>query len=230
MKLLYKISLIVNLLIIVIVVYLAFNGRKLAKKYVIKNVIAVRHEQKESMFRATPVSKGAIIFAGNSITEGCNWDELFPGKNILNRGIGGDITEGVLKRLDEIIRHQPSKLFICIGTNDLAAGIELATVIQNYRAILNEVKLKSPETRIYVQSVLPVGNSLIYGHKNEKIIPLNVEIKKLCSEMQLTYIDLYSSFIDKNDLLKPTYTNDKLHLMGKGYVLWKRLIESYVNE
>jgi len=230
MNLLYAISLIFNLLIIAWLVYLAFNGRKLIGNFILNHVIAVRHEQKVSMFRATPVSKGAIVFVGNSITEGGNWSEMFPEKHILNRGIGGDVSEGVLKRLDEIIRHKPSKIFICIGTNDLAAGVNQGAIIQNYRAILNEVKNQSPETKIYVQSVLPVGKNVIYRHKNEKIVPLNTEIEKLCTEMKITYIDLYSSFIDETGYLNPEYTNDKLHLMGKGYSVWKGLIEHYVNE
>lgn len=230
MKILYIISLTINLLLLVLGIYLAFNGRALVRDYVLKNIIDVRHQQKLSMFRAAPVNKGAIIFLGNSITEGGNWDELFPGKNILNRGIGGDITEGVLKRLDEVTRHQPSKLFICIGTNDIARGVAHATTMQNYRAILQQVQTNSPETKIYVQSILPVGKDVILGHNNEKIIPINNELKELCRSMQLTYIDLYPQFTDEAGYLKAAYTNDKLHLLGSGYLAWKELIEVYVNE
>ncbi len=230
MKLLYKISLAFNLLFIAVVVYLGFNGKKLIKNYVFDKVIKIRHEQKLSMFRATPVFKGAIIFVGNSITEGGNWSELFPEKNILNRGIGGDISVGVLARIDEIIRHQPSKLFVCIGTNDLAKGVERATIINNYKRILVQIKTQSPRTKIYVQSILPVGKDVIYGHNNEGIKPMNAEIEKMCSELQVTYINLYANFVDKTGYLNSEYTNDKLHLMGKGYLLWTKLIEPYVNE
>ena len=81
MKLLYKTSLIFNLLIIAGIVYLALNGKKIIGEIILTNVIEVRHEQRLSMFRATPVSNGAIIFLGNSITEGGNWSEIFSGKN-----------------------------------------------------------------------------------------------------------------------------------------------------
>ena len=230
MKLLYKISIVFNLLIIIGLLYLAINGKEILENFFFKYVIEVRHQQKLSMFRASPVSSGAIVFVGNSITEGGNWSELFPEKNIMNRGIGGDISEGVLKRLDEIIRHQPSKLFISIGTNDIAKGVEQTAILQNYRTILETVKAQSPATKIYVQSVLPVGKDVIFGHNNEKIVLLNTEIKKLCTQMKITYIDLYQSFIDNTGYLNPAYTNDKLHLMGKGYLVWKGLIEQYVNE
>jgi lysophospholipase L1-like esterase len=230
MKAFYKISLILNLLFIAVFVYLAINGKQLIRNFFFKYVIEVRHDQKVSMFKATPVSNGAIVFLGNSITEGGNWSELFPDKHILNRGIGGDISGGVLKRLDEIVRHQPSKVFICIGTNDIAKGISQEVIIQNYRTILQTVKVQSPETKIYVQSCFPVGKDVFTGHNNEKVRLLNTEINKLCSELNVSYIDLYPSFTDETGYLNPEYTNDNLHLMGKGYLVWKRLIESLVNE
>jgi len=58
-------------------------------------------------------------------------------KKVLNSGIEGDITSGVLARLDEVIRHQPAKLFICIGTNDLARGIAVPSIIIAYELIGN---------------------------------------------------------------------------------------------
>ncbi|MBK7149229.1 MAG: sialate O-acetylesterase [Bacteroidetes bacterium] len=230
MKPLYKVSLALNLLIIAALIYLAFNGKTLVKDFVFNRIIKGRIEQKESMFRAGPITHGAIIFVGNSITEGGNWSELFPDKVILNRGIGGDVTEGVLQRIDEVTRHRPAKIFLCIGTNDLAKGIAEATILQQYRAILDTIQAQSPETRIYVQSVLPVGKDLITGHSNEKIIPLNAALKQLCLERKLTYIDLFPLFTDSTGYLNPAYTNDQLHLLGNGYLLWKKTIEPYMNE
>ena len=50
-----------------------------------------------------PKQHGAIVFFGDSITQG--WGDDFRGKfpklNVANRGISGDITRGLLARLDE---------------------------------------------------------------------------------------------------------------------------------
>ena len=55
-------------------------------------------------FKKNPLEKGDIVFLGNSITQGGNnWNQRFNHSNIKNRGIGGDVTDGVLARLDEII-------------------------------------------------------------------------------------------------------------------------------
>jgi len=205
-------------------------GRPWIKGLIHKKVMVPRHQQLISMFEACPVAEGAIIFVGNSITEGCHWSELFPEKTILNRGIGGDISGGVLARMDEIIRHQPSKLFIDIGTNDLAIGKSNAKVMANYRAIIQKVQTESPNTKIYVQSILPVGRRVFYGHDNLKIPPLNAEIKQMCDELQLTYIDLQPIFADSEGYLDERFTNDKLHLLGAGYLAWKEVIEQLVME
>ena len=66
-----------------------------------------------------PDTPNEIIMLGNSITDGCEWSELFQNSNIKNRGISGDITEGVLYRLDEVTRSKPAKVFLLIGINDL---------------------------------------------------------------------------------------------------------------
>ncbi len=225
-----KISLAINLLMVVGILYIAVNGKYHVKQFFFKNVIEVRHQQKLSMFRACPETKGAIIFLGNSIIEGGNWNELFPEKSILNRGIGGDVTAGVLARLDEIVRHEPSKLFICIGTNDIAKGLDIPTIIANYKSIIETVRQQSPVTEIYVQSVLPVGKKVFTGHDNEKNLLLNEALQKLCTKQNIIYIDIHAEMIDTNGYLNRAYTNDNLHLMGEAYLLWKNKIENHLNE
>lgn len=230
MKLFYKISLALNSILFVVLLGAAVFGKKIVKHIVTQYIINPRKEQKQTMFQACPISKGAIIFLGNSITEGGNFAELFPEKNILNRGIGGDITSGVLARMDEILRHQPSKLFIDIGTNDLAMGMDNNVIMDNYENIVGRVREQSPNTKIYVQSLLPIGKNSILPHKNEKIIPLNTEIELMCKKKEITYIDLHSHFIDSEGYLKTSYSNDNLHLLGPAYLVWRDVIEKYVNE
>ena len=71
-------------------------------------------------FKKSPLSKGDIIFLGNSITAGGNdWSVRLNYPNIKNRGIGGDVTEGVLHRLNEITYYEPRAVFLLIGINDL---------------------------------------------------------------------------------------------------------------
>jgi hypothetical protein len=64
------------------------------------------YKLKVGQFRSYPNSPKDIIFLGNSITAGAEWNELLQNEHARNRGISGDITFGVLERLDEVTeRH-----------------------------------------------------------------------------------------------------------------------------
>ena len=189
------------------------------------------YEQKKTIFEMLPNDKDEIIFLGNSITEGCEWNELFNDSRIKNRGISADVAEGILLRLDEVIESKPLKIFIMIGINDLDFGYSIEEILQYYKQILKKIKKDSPQTSTYIQSVLPVNKSFgkfsDYHNLSDDIVKLNKELEKLAGELDLEYINLYDSFL-LNDQLDPKYTNDGLHLTGEGYLLWKKLLAQYI--
>ena len=118
-----------------------------------------------------PDTKNEIIFLGNSITEGGDWKGLFPDINAVNRGISGDVTDGIMNRLDEVTSSQPKKIFLMIGTNDLARGRSVQYVSDHCRKIIENILRKSPNTELYIQSVLPTNPNIggkFPGHKSKK--------------------------------------------------------------
>jgi len=185
---------------------------------------------KKEHFETLPKSKKDIIFLGNSITDNCEWAELFGNPHIKNRGIGGDDTEGILERLSDITSGQPAKIFLMIGTNDLAFGKTVDYIIANYRKIITRIRQESPRTKIYIQSVLPTDDAIQTNRKNTDIILINEGLEKLAREFSLPYIDLFSAFKTENNKLNREYSLDGLHLNGKGYLLWKDVIARYVRE
>ncbi|SVD77277.1 uncharacterized protein METZ01_LOCUS430131, partial [marine metagenome] len=70
-------------------------------------VLNSHYVRRVSHFNTLPIRKGTIIFLGDSITEQCNWEELFDHPNMANRGIGGDVVEGIFKRLDFLKESEP---------------------------------------------------------------------------------------------------------------------------
>ena len=115
--------------------------------------------QKETLFRILPNDTGEIIFLGDSITDGCEWSELFHDLSIKNRGISGDVTQGVLDRLGEVVESNPKKIFLMIGVNDLAAGKTEKEIVSNIKKIIKNIQKKSPATEIYLESILPRGQN-----------------------------------------------------------------------
>jgi lysophospholipase L1-like esterase len=192
-------------------------------------VKAYYYHRKEH-FESLPDTEGEIIFLGNSITDNAEWWELFENSHVKNRGIGGDDTDGVLERLDEVTSSRPDKIFLMIGTNDLAYLKGVDQVLANYVKILDRIEKETPSTTIYIQSVLPTDDALHTLRKNSDIRRINMALKEMAGERGHTYVDLYTPFADKEGKLNPDYSIDGLHVNGAGYLLWKKLIENYVHE
>jgi lysophospholipase L1-like esterase len=186
------------------------------------------YNQKLTLFRLLPDTKGEIVFLGNSITDIGEWSEIWQNPKVKNRGISGDITFGVLARLDEVLSSKPKKLFVMIGVNDIARNIPDAMILSNYRRLIDRVQIESPRTQLIMQSVLPTNDEFKpfknhYG-KDDRIRAVNAGMQALCADLGVAYVDLYSRFLDASGKLDKQYTNDGLHLNGAGYMLWKKIL------
>ena len=195
------------------------------------NTLIAQHStyyyQKKSLFESLPLHKRNIIFLGDSITDSGEWSELFKNKKIKNRGISGDVTQGILDRLDGILKEKPKKIFLMIGINDLARGKTAEQVIEHIKQIANRIQSASPKTKLFIQSLLPVNDSFekfnSHTDKNKQVIKVNKAIQEMAGN-QFFYIDLHSSFKNAVGKLQKDYTNDGLHLNGNGYQNWKNII------
>ncbi len=210
------------------------------------------HDQKKFYLkRCAEFDKGQIgfdkvVFLGDSITEGGgDWNNYFDTKNIVNRGISGDTTLGVLARLKEIYFYKPISLFLLIGINDIfnadspnREDITPLSVSNNIIAIADVIYKRSPNTKIYVQTTLPINNKL---HKKtfgtfpvheiplpDQINQINTILKKNAGRSHYMIIDLHDIFLDKNGLLSKKYTFDGVHLNEAGYKKWSNFINNYI--
>jgi lysophospholipase L1-like esterase len=186
------------------------------------------YEQKVTLFRLLPNTKGEIIFLGNSITDIGEWAEIWQNKKVRNRGISGDNTFGVLARLDEVTSAKPAKVFIMIGINDISKETPDSNIITNYKKIISRIQNESPKTKIIVQSILPTNNDFTefkrHQNKTEHIVFINTTLQNYCKEKVLVYVDLYTVLLDENKKLNKKYTNDGLHINGYGYMKWKEIL------
>lgn len=200
-----------------------------------KRTYSTFYYQRATLFEELPVTSKDIIFLGNSITNGGEWGELFQNKHVKNRGISGDRTDGVYDRLDPILKGKPAKIFLLIGINDVSAGLSADSILDGIQRITEKIKKDSPKTQLYLQSVLPVSDYYkMFGNhtKHWEMIPdINAKLKKLAEKEQVAYIDIYSHFVDKKTgKMNPQYSNDGLHLLGKGYLLWRDIVKPYVDK
>ena len=187
-----------------------------------------KYVEQVAKFKADPIVKKDFIFLGNSITAGTDWAKLLSLPQAKNRGISGDITFGILERLQEVIDRKPAKVFILIGINDISRNIPDEVILNNYKKMVSRIRAGSKKTMIYFYTLLPVNSSFEkfknhYG-KDEHILYLNDEIRKFKAK-KVEVIDLYFAFLDKDNRLRAELTKDGLHLIPAGYQVWKTLLE-----
>lgn len=186
------------------------------------------YKSKTSIFDTTPIDSNAIVFLGNSITDHCDWNELFGDLNIKNRGIGGDLIPDVIERLDQVILFHPQKIFLMIGINDVGRGKTIEEIESDYNTLIELIIQNSPTSELYLQSLLPTysQNNL----QNNKIVEINKMIADIATKHSLRYIDLFSVFVSNEGELDKKYSFDGIHINGNGYQLWKKEIISYVED
>jgi lysophospholipase L1-like esterase len=209
-----------NILLLVVIV-----GAWLMIPSLVSSFLADEYERKFSFFENYPVTQQDIVLLGDSITAGGLWNEVLSNRPTRNRGIGGDTTTGVLERLHQVTAGKPAAVFILIGTNDLTHGPkERKTSYEQYADIVKQIRTESPDTRIFLQSVLPRGPEY-----RLEVEAYNAEIRRQADDSGATYIDLYPAFLQQDGSMDDRYSNDELHLNGPGYALWQNLLQTHLD-
>lgn len=190
--------------------------------------------QRASLFELLPVDSSDIVMLGNSLTNGCEWHELLGIPNVKNRGISSDVIQGVSDRMQPLINGKPAKIFLLTGVNDVSHNLGVDSIVEAYGKLIDQIRTETPETKLYVESMLPIN--IVYGmykkmaDKEQQIRDINAQLAAMASEKGFTWIDLYPHFADEDGHLKAEYSNDGLHLLGPGYLKWKEVIMPYILE
>ena len=182
------------------------------------------YQSRMDWFSTVGGQKNATVFLGNSITERGLWNELLPGHAIMNRGIGGDNTFGLLARLTDVLLYRPKKIFLLIGINDIGRGHPVPLIAERYRRIVEIIRSGSPRTKLYLQSVLPLNERMLTAAylkgKGDSILALNKTIQSIAAANSATYVDLYTLFANEKGELHERYSLDGIHLKPVAYADW----------
>lgn len=153
-----------------------------------------------------------VAFIGDSLTEGYDLQANYPQYVTLNRGIGGDKTYELLKRLKvSLYDLKPKVVVLLIGANNMS------TMLQDYETILQELKQNLPQTKVVILSLTAMGGEH-WGPKNQLAAYNNVYIKILAKKYGYEFVDIYSVLFDVSigEIYK-SYTIDGGHLTPLGY-------------
>ena len=154
-----------------------------------------------------------VVFLGDSLTDGCDLSLYYPEYTMLNRGIGGDTTIGLEKRLDvSAYAVKPKVVVMLIGANNLS------TMFDNYENILLSMKENLPDSKIILVSLTSMGGD--WGKNNNLAAFNNVKIKALAEKYGYEFVDVYTPLLNlETNEIYGEYTTDGGHLTHEGYLV-----------
>ena len=155
-----------------------------------------------------------VAFLGDSLTDGYDLGKYYPQYKTANRGIGGETTHGLEKRLQVSVYDLKPKVAVM-----LIGGNNLDTMFQNYENILIGLQENLPKTKIILVSLTSMG--MDWGHKNQLAAYNNVVIRKLALKYGYTFVDMYTPLFDETTgEIHADYTSDGAHLTHAGYQIF----------
>jgi len=174
----------------------------------------------------TPSQQGAVVFLGDSITQGWGpkFRNQFPGLNAANRGISGDTTRGMLIRLQQdVLALKPSAVVMLMGTNDLEEEATPEVIAGNVKLIISELKKHDADMPIILCRVFP--SSASKKRPADAIQKLNeLTDAAVKGDPQITVLDTWTLYADEQGDAKKDEFPDLLHPNDIGYTMWARAL------
>lgn len=157
----------------------------------------------------------SVVFFGDSLTEGGNWGAWFPDYTTHNFGVGGDTTDELLARMDQVVEVHPDAVVLLIGTNDLGMRRSVEHLVRNAELLLVNLRRDLPGTRTLVQSIMPRGREFA-----DQVQDANRHLRQFSATVHAQYLDLWPSLALPDGELNPEFSDDRLHLNDAGYQAW----------
>ena len=187
-------------------------------------------------FKVLETNNESIVFIGNSITDMHCWPEAFKTSTgeylpIVNRGNSGTYSTEQSNNLESYINGKPKKVFMMIGTNDIATrGLNFTgeQVLEQIKSMVDRIWMRSPETKIYLYCILKSN----YGYRVESTwLHANELIEEYVAKTnsdKLKYVDIYDELTCVAD--GGVWSYDKLHLTAAAYEIWCQNICEHLAE
>lgn len=158
------------------------------------------------------------LVMGDSITQGLYLYGVLNAANVqADRGTGvSDTNKKLRSHIEKAKKMKPSTIFLSYGMNDLEAlNGDAKKFAETYKPVIEELKKALPDTKIYVNCVLPTTQGAIKSNPVYAKVPeYNKELKALCKKEKV-------GFIDNTDLVEQSYyASDGVHMSPAYYKKW----------
>jgi lysophospholipase L1-like esterase len=136
---------------------------------------------------------------------------------VINLGINGDSTEGMLERFkQDVTNKKPDVVVIWGGVNDLGAGLKPEYVIGNLLKLYDMTRVSGAE---------PIACTLTPLRRTSNAMrELNELLRNNCAKTRTRLADLFPQLADEDGNLKSEYSDDGAHLTSLGYGLIAQIV------
>jgi lysophospholipase L1-like esterase len=179
----------------------------------------------EARDRTNPPPKDAILFIGSSSIR--LWKTLerdFPEHHVINRGFGGSEIGDSVHFVDHIVvPYRPKLVVMYAGGNDINAGKTPEQVAGNFKAFVEKVRARLPQTRIAYISIAPNPARWSQVDRVKRANELIREFTR--TNANLAFIDVFPHMLGEDGQPRPEiFVEDRLHMNERGYALWTKLV------
>ena len=191
-------------------------------------------KEADQQLPAPAPNEDRVVFMGDSITQGWNLEQSFPGKPYINRGIGGQTSPQMLVRFRQDVVHlKPKAVVILAGTNDLAGNTGPMTLQQTEDNLTSMAEIAHANgIRVVLCSVLPSFDfPWAPGLRPAmRIFELNQWIQDYATEKGYAYVDYYSAMKDDRGGLPAALSEDGVHPLPAGYAIMAPLVQAGIEK
>lgn len=154
------------------------------------------------------------IVMGDSIAEGFSEYDVLNASSVVSK-IGVHLYE-LEEQVQQAADLNPQVIFMALGMNDvIATAGDTDQFLEQYEAVVAQLREAVPNAHIYVNSIFPVQDSAIEKEPElAQISEYNTVLRQMCDDLQL-------GFIDNTDLVQDQYyEEDGVHFKAEFYPLW----------
>jgi lysophospholipase L1-like esterase len=144
---------------------------------------------------------------------------------VANRGLGGDVSRGLLFRWKEdVLDLHPRAIILMIGSNDLSAYADPADIEHNIGLMIDAARAQNPKVPIVLCQLTPrnVPDAPI---KPGALADINARIARLGAQKQVEVLDLFTPMAGPDGLPAQDFIGkDGIHVAAAGYKVWVGLL------
>jgi len=166
---------------------------------------------------ASGLPASRFVMFGDSLTQFADWPAMLNRSDILNLGLAGDTTAGMIERAERL-KVTGNRILIMGGVNDLFLGVGVDEIAENLSQIVRQLSRDGNE--VYLQSTIMTRRPAI----NKLVTQLIERERQICQTEKCTFVDVNTAITNGQELAEGQSV-DYVHLNYDGYLLWKKAVE-----